>query len=317
MKHLNGRQTLITGAAGGIGASLALEFASEGCNLILVDLDPGGLERVAREVEAKGVAVEWHVVDVTDRGRLDELASERCPDVLVNCAGIGIMAEIENTTPEEWHRIIGVNLLGPINCVAAFLPGMKLNGRGHIVNIASAAGLSALPTLGAYSTTKFGLVGYSETLAAECAPHRINVTTVCPGTTVTPILDSDKKGFDAARADRSLRLLKPLVFTTPEKLARAIVTSVKKDRRFMTHTWLFRFLYYLKRVSPATVYWLQRRAFTVARKTLAEDAEKHCTLVRTVLRFSRGNRATAREPARETPGVRPGGDKPVVQRSSD
>ncbi|MBU1669467.1 MAG: SDR family NAD(P)-dependent oxidoreductase [Actinobacteria bacterium] len=273
MKYLGGRQVLITGAASGIGRSLALEFASEGCPLVLVDLDAAGLEEVAGRVAAYGVTAERHVVDVTDRSSLDALASNTSPDVLVNCAGIAIMAEIEKTTAEDWNRIIGVNLMGPINCVAAFLPGMKSRGDAHIVNVASAAGLSALPTLAAYSTTKFALVGYSEVLDAECAPHGIRVTTVCPGTVDTPILGSGKKGFDAGRVDRGLDLIKPLIFTSPEKLAKKIVSAVKKDRRIMTHTWLFHFLYYLKRLSPASVYWIQRMTYRVVRRTLSAQGD--------------------------------------------
>lgn len=269
LKRLGGKQVLITGAASGIGRCLALEFASQGCLLSLLDLDERGLAEVTREAALLGVEARSHVADVTDRPRLEALSREISCDILVNCAGVSLMAEIEDTTPEDWDWVIGINLLGPVNCVRAFLPGMKEKAGAHVVNIASAAGLNALPTLAAYSATKFALVGFSEALAAECAPHGVKVTTVCPGTTRTPILNSRKKGFDGARVDRGLELLKPLVFTTPEKLASRIVSAVRKDRQIMTHTWLFTLLYHLKRLSPAAVYWTQRQAYRVAVRVLA------------------------------------------------
>lgn len=251
MKDFNGRTALVTGGASGIGRCIALDLVREGCTVALVDLNEGGLEAVAAEVRRSGGTATTHRVDVSDARRVEELAGEVRPQLLVNCAGTGILADLEDTTDEEFRRIVEVNLFGPVSLVRAFLPALRENGGGHVVNIASGFGLTAFPGFGAYSTSKFGLVGYSEVLSMELAKYGIKVTTVCPGITDTPILEySEMRGFADERARRFVRRLLPLVGTTPEKLSAVVISAIKRDRYLVTHTWMFRLLLFVKRVSP-------------------------------------------------------------------
>lgn len=251
MKDLRGKSALVTGAGSGIGRCIALDLAREGCDVVLVDIDESGLLAAAAEIERAGGKATACRVDVSDPDQVGTLARDVAPQVLVNCAGVGILADLEDTRPEDWDRILGVNLFGSVNLVRVFLPLLKANGGGHIVNIASGFGLFAFPGFGAYSTSKFALVGYSEALSVELAKYGIKVTTVCPGITDTPILQhSEARGFDEAKAKSAVRRLLPLIATTPERLSRVIVEAVKKEKHLVVHTWLFRLLFFVKRLSP-------------------------------------------------------------------
>lgn len=241
----------MTGGASGIGRCMALDLAREGCVVALVDLNERGLEAVAAEVRRLGGTASTHRVDVSDARQVEELAREVEPQLLVNCAGTGICANIEDTTDEEFRRIVDVNLFGPVGLVRAFLPALKQAGGGHVVNIASGFGLVAFPGFSAYSTSKFGLVGYSEVLSVELARHGITVTTVCPGLTHTPIIEySEMRGFADEKARRFVLRLLPLIGTTPEKLSAVVIRAVKRDRYLVTHTWTLKLVHLVKRLSP-------------------------------------------------------------------
>lgn len=142
MKELNGKTVLITGAASGIGRQLAHAFAAEGSRVVAVDINEEGCRATAAELTGACS----YALDVTDAAAAVELAKtverEVGPlDILVNCAGIVFLSEIADTSLEEWHRIIDINLMGPIHLISAFLPGMYERRSGHVVNISSGAGL--------------------------------------------------------------------------------------------------------------------------------------------------------------------------------
>lgn len=254
MSELRGRTVLVTGSASGIGRCLALEFARQGCDLALVDVDRKGLESVAREVRLLGSGGSIHEVDVCDLAQLERLKEHVHPQVLVNCAGVGAMARIEDTDTAQYRRIMDVNLFGAIDLIGLYMDELKACG-GHIVNVASGLGQFSFPFFGAYSTSKFAMVGYSEALTGEMARHGVRVTCVCPGVTITPILDpSHAVGFEDGAIARFLSFIShPLISTTPEKLSKAVVAAVKKDRLLLLHTWSFKLVHALKRISP-TLY---------------------------------------------------------------
>jgi len=253
---------LVTGAAGGIGRSIALALARRGSDLALVDLDGKRLEGVGREVEGLGRRAIIHPCDVSDPQQVRALAEALRPDLLVNCAGIALMATAENTTTEDWRRIMEVNLWGPVMLCAAFLPCLK-ERRGHIVNVASGDGLFAIPGSAAYSTSKFALVGFTEAIRMELAGYGVGVTAVCPGLTYTPMVKSISLGggISRERLDRLIRLVRPLLFTTPDKLAEAVLRAVSRNRPLLVHTWAAKLLYLSKRVSVRLYMALGGRAF--------------------------------------------------------
>lgn len=273
MGELAGRTVLVTGAASGIGRCLALEFAREGCELVLVDIQAAGLEGTAAEVLALGRGASCHTVDITDVERVEALAGEVSPDVLVNCAGLSVTADLEDTTPAEWRLTMDVNFFGTVSMVKAFLPGLKRKGGSRIVNIASAFGLFSFPGMGAYCASKFAVVAYTKALAGEVSRHGVRVTLICPGITRTHFLDNTiMDGYEGDKEKVGLRRLLPLISADPERLARFIVKAVKRNRGMVVHTWIAKLVYCAGRVSPAATDACLRLGYRIAFIMRAREA---------------------------------------------
>jgi NAD(P)-dependent dehydrogenase (short-subunit alcohol dehydrogenase family) len=253
MRDLSGRTVLITGAAGGLGSALALASAREGAIVLLCDVNEAGLGEVTSLLRNMGTACVSYVVDISDRGQVADMAAEVQRefgglDVLINNAAVFVWADFADTTLEDWEWLMGVNLWGPILTTNAFLPGMKERRSGHIVNVASLGGLVTMPTLSGYSTTKFGLVGLTETLQHELEPHGINVTLVCPGNIRTPIIDRIiVRGYDKEKLIRMSYGMIPRM--APERAASIILKSVKKDKALVILTPSAHMMYLIKRLS--------------------------------------------------------------------
>lgn len=265
MKELVGKTVLVTGAASGIGRETALAFAREGAVLLLADIDSPGLDEVSRTLACMGAVSRKFVMDVADVNEVERVASLvrgefGALDVLVNNAGVFVWADFADTTLEDWEWLLGVNLWGPINTLKAFLPGMIEKKSGHVVNVASAGGLVTLPALSAYCTSKFAVVGLTEALGQEVREHGIAVTTICPGSTKTPIIKNIRvRGLDREKLEKKVF---PLANRYPaEKAAARIVEAVKRERPFVLMTATMRMLYLVKRISPA-LYRGMMRPFT-------------------------------------------------------
>lgn len=195
MGDLSGKIAVVTGAGSGIGAATARLLAREGAKVHLADLDREAAERVAAEITSAGGTAVAHETNVTDAAAVSALADavfaeDGAVDLLHNNAGIAGGGDTAETPLEDWQRIIDVNVMGVVHGIHAFLPRLLAQGRpAHIVNTASAAGLVAAPMLAAYTTSKFAVVGLSESLHAELAPQGIRVSALCPGIIHTPITD--------------------------------------------------------------------------------------------------------------------------------
>ncbi|MFJ9368806.1 SDR family NAD(P)-dependent oxidoreductase [Nocardia sp. NPDC101769] len=264
-KDLTNRVVVITGAGSGIGRELALACARRGARLALCDVNATGLEQTAVAVRANGVEVCTWIVDVSDAQQMTTFAEEVLQrfvgvDLLVNNAGIGVVAGLLETTPEDWERLIGINLMGVVHGNTAFVPSMIARGSGHVVNVSSAAGILANPALSAYSATKFAVFGHSEALRMELREHGIGVTAVCPGVINTAISTSSpiRGGNTDARRQKMAALYAKRGYT-PDRVALNILRAVDGNKAVAPIAPEAHLMYGLSRAVPPLARWLSRQ----------------------------------------------------------
>ncbi|HID55647.1 TPA: SDR family oxidoreductase [Candidatus Poribacteria bacterium] len=191
MGILKGQVALITGGSSGIGEGIAHAFAREGSDLALIARNPIRLERTASKLREQGVKVLTFSTDVRDERRIQEAVRETISvlggiDILVNSAGTGRYAPVAEMDLEEWEEVIETNLTGTFICCKAVMPHMMERKRGRIINISSVAGKIGFATGSAYCASKWGVIGFSRSLAVEAKPYNIRVDVICPGTVDTP-----------------------------------------------------------------------------------------------------------------------------------
>jgi NAD(P)-dependent dehydrogenase (short-subunit alcohol dehydrogenase family) len=186
-----GKVAVVTGGGNGIGAAACRAFAAQGGRVAVLDRDAAAAERVAGGIADRGANASAHAIDVADRVAFNAAAAEIAEaaggiDILVNGAGTTVRRLIPEMSPEDWDRVIAVNLTGAFNGIRAVLPYMRTRGGGAIVNVASIAGQRiSFGGTANYSASKAGLLGLTRHAAYELAPDGIRVNAVCPGPTAT------------------------------------------------------------------------------------------------------------------------------------
>ncbi|MDX3131945.1 SDR family oxidoreductase [Streptomyces europaeiscabiei] len=239
--RFGGQLVLVTGAAGGIGRATAFAFAEAGARVVAVDLDAEGAARTAELSRLIGAPEAWaEAVDVSDEQAMEKLSEKVAAeygvvDVLVNNAGIGLSGSFLDTTPEDWRKVLDVNLWGVIHGCRLFGRQMAERGQGgHIVNTASAAAYLPSRSLPAYSTSKAAVLMLSECLRAELAGQGIGVSAICPGIVNTNITSTARfAGVDAEeekRRQRKTTRLYGLRNYPPEKVADAVLRAVVRNQ---------------------------------------------------------------------------------------
>ncbi|MBC7268797.1 MAG: SDR family oxidoreductase [Streptomyces sp.] len=263
-ERFGGQLVLVTGAGSGIGRATAYAFAEAGARVVAVDRDAESAARTAEMARLLGAPAAWaETVDVSDGQAMEKLADKVATeygvvDVLVNNAGIGLAGSFLDTTPEDWRRVLDVNLWGVIHGCRLFGRQMAERGQGgHIVNTASAAAYQPSKALPAYSTSKAAVLMLSECLRAELAGRGIGVTAVCPGFVNTNITSTARfAGVDAdeerRRRKRTARLY-GLRNYPPEKVADAVLRAVVRNEAVVPVTAEARGLRALSRFAPGAL----------------------------------------------------------------
>ncbi|MEV6699190.1 SDR family oxidoreductase [Streptomyces sp. NPDC051453] len=260
-ERFGGQLVLITGAGSGIGRATAFAFAEAGARVVAVDRDTESVTRTAEMAQLIGAPQAWaETVDVADEQAMEKFAEKVAAeygivDVLVNNAGIGLSGSFFDTTPEDWKKVLDVNLWGVIHGCRLFGKQMAERGQGgHIVNTASAAAFQPSKALPAYSTSKAAVLMLSECLRAELAGQGIGVSAICPGLVNTNITATARfAGVDAEeekrRQKKSSRLY-GLRNYPPEKVADAILTAVVRNQAVVPVTPEARGAHLMSRFTP-------------------------------------------------------------------
>jgi 2-hydroxycyclohexanecarboxyl-CoA dehydrogenase len=241
VQKFENKTVVITGGAGGIGGATCRRFAAQGAKVAVFDMNLEAAQKVADGIAASGGTAAAYKCDITDRVAVDAAIAATIAqlgpiDVLVNNAGWDVFKPFVKTVPEEWSKLIAINLTGALHMLHAVLPGMVERNAGRIVNIASDAARGGSSGEAVYSACKGGLVALSKTLAREHARHSITVNVVCPGPTETALLDGMVEGArDPAKLKEAFRSAIPLGrLGQPEDLAGAIVFLGSDDASFIT-----------------------------------------------------------------------------------
>jgi NAD(P)-dependent dehydrogenase (short-subunit alcohol dehydrogenase family) len=262
VKDFTGRVAAVTGAASGIGRSLAVELARRGAPLALCDVDESGLAETVNRCEGSGVKVTSERLDVADRAAVHAWADRVVADhgrvnLVVNNAGVALIADIDTMGYDDLDWLIGINFWGVVHGTKAFLPHLKAAGEGHIVNVSSVFGLISIPSQAAYNSAKFAVRGFTDALRMELeiAPCGVSCTTVHPGGIRTNIARTARVRSEVpglAGGDLATRFER-IAMTTPDKAARRILAAVEADRRRVLVGPDAKFIDLLSRL-PAGVY---------------------------------------------------------------
>jgi short-subunit dehydrogenase len=264
-----GRTCVITGAASGIGAALALDLARRHAVLALVDKDVAGLARVAELARAAGAGdVSEFVVDLSDGGDRLDLAAEVAArhggvDLLVNNAGVALSGTFEQVSLKDFDWLMEINLHAVIRTTKAFLPQLLGRPGSHVVNLSSLFGLIAPPTQVAYVTSKFGVRGFTEALRHELGPRGVGVTVVHPGGIKTNIAANARLSgadLDGEQAAAARRFTERALTMPPEEAAAQIVAAVQGRKPRLVITRVAKVADVLARVTPGHYWTLIQRA---------------------------------------------------------
>ena len=237
---------MITGGGNGIGRGIAHRFASEGASVAVCDINETAGKTVVEELKAMGAKASFHRVNVTDTSQIEKGVKEVVElygviDVLVNCAGITIPGYVIDFKESDWDKMIAINLRGVIDCSQKVARVMVKQGHGNIISISSESGKTGKKLFAIYAATKFAIVGFTQGLAAEMAPHNVRVNAVCPGIVHTDMwkqLDKDLAKIEGiAEGDALTTRVKNIPLgrlETPEDVAGVVAFLASNDAVYMT-----------------------------------------------------------------------------------
>jgi NAD(P)-dependent dehydrogenase (short-subunit alcohol dehydrogenase family) len=252
MNKLDGKKVVITGAASGLGRSLALALARKGCHIGVVDIDNEGASETLEMVQRAGGSGEIYELDVRVAIDVEAMAEHFFTswggvDVLFNNAGVAVAGFIGDVPLQDWEWIHAINFWGMLYGCHSFIPRMKAQGGGHIVNTASAAGIISFLEMGPYNTTKAAVISLSETMKVELAPDNIRVSVVCPMFFNTGLLDDMRyeNEFENELGHAAFRFSR----ITSDEVAASVIKGVEKGRLYIVPQLSGKALWMQKRIS--------------------------------------------------------------------
>ena len=253
-RTIRGRKVLITGAAGGIGRAISLEFARQGADLYLFDIDEAGLAEVVAKAESLGVEAVGVRCDLTQPDEITACIREMLDrfgyiDTLVNNAGVAYYGPTLKMSQEHWDWLLQINLHAPIQITRELLPTLLERPEPHILNIGSIFGLVASGRSAAYHVSKFGLVGFSEALRAEFGRRGMGVTLICPG----PVQTNLYRAAVSGKKYRAVPDPPAWICCAPETVATKAVRALRGNRRMVLVTPVAHLFWSLKRFAPGLI----------------------------------------------------------------
>lgn len=251
-------RAVVTGAGSGLGRALALDLVKRGASLLISDIDAASAEQTAELVRKHEARAEAVACDVTDRDAVFALVDEAVErlggiDLLANNAGVAVGGPFEEISIEDWRWAVDINLWGVIYGCQAAVPKMRAQGRGYILNVASAAGLLAPPSMSAYNVTKAGVVSLSETLYAEYKAEGIRVAVLCPTFFRTNIIEASR-GATTEKDDAQIIRWMERSKVQAHDVAKAAIDSLRDGKLYVQPMRDGRMAWRLKRIAPQRFY---------------------------------------------------------------
>jgi 3-oxoacyl-[acyl-carrier protein] reductase len=259
MKVIRGRKALVTGAASGIGRSIALALAKEGADLFLLDINDCGVAETARMAAPSGVSVTTRHCDLMSPAEVSAAVKAVLEqwgrvDILVNNAGVAYYGPTDRMTDQQLDWVMRVNLLAPIQFIRELLPSLLAQDEAHVVNISSLGGLVAQTRLAVYHASKFALVGLTESLRAEYSHRGLGFTAVCPGLTRTNFFNATVSG----RKNKPVKTPVSWLLISPQRVAREVIRAIRHNRGLVLVSPIAHFLWGIKRISPWLMDFINR-----------------------------------------------------------
>lgn len=290
MSTIKGKQALITGAASGIGRAIAIRLASEGANLVLIDINEQGLQEVVDQAKELGIEAISFTCDLRCRDSISNTIDQVLQqtggvDLLINNAGITYHGNTHDMSDTHWDELMQINLHAQVQITRKLLPSLLRRPEPHIVNMASVLGLMGMQRVSAYNTSKFAMVGFSESLRAEYGRVGLGVSVICPGFVKTNLFASALLDDETKQPKTPPKML----CTTPEKVAGAVVKAIRHNRARVMLEPFSRLICGIKTHLPTIYDFLQqlgrnkrskrRMANVAAENATTEQAEQTATKI--------------------------------------
>ncbi|WP_423146228.1 SDR family NAD(P)-dependent oxidoreductase [Rubrolithibacter danxiaensis] len=239
MFSLKGKSAVITGGGSGIGKAVARVFASQGAAVTILDVNMQGAKETADEISAENGKADFYLCDVSNQTEVAEVFNKIGPiDILINSAGVSHIGNAENTSEEDFERILRVNVKGVYNCLHAVIPLMKKNGGGIILNLSSVAADLGLSDRFAYSMSKGAVRSMTFSVAKDFLKDNIRCNCISPGRVHTPFVDGFlKKNYPGQEQEMFEKLSKTQPIgrmAKPEEIANLIVYLCSDEASFIT-----------------------------------------------------------------------------------